>query len=416
MPHQEKALDFMAQREQGPVPQQYQLWTKVGTEHGGTWCHHKIAVIKSRILPKETGGGILADEMGMGKTLCTLALITNTLADADAWRCDHVAHLDDEIPPDKSLPRATLVVVPTPLLLSTWLAEINEHIKLTLKTLVYHGDRRSLKPQDLAEQDIVLTTYRTLVSDGRNDSNIIQDIAWYRIVLDEAHFIRNQSTFMHKRVAELQAKFRWCLTGTPVQNNSDDIGALFAFLRIFPFDRLGTFRRYVTNLWHESGSRKLEGQQNLATLLDSICLRRTKGLLNLTDIEEHIQFVQLSEAERFQYDQTKEDMKRAMHNIVDDYDDGNRFGMFQAQLQLRLLCNHGTFQHRFHWMRSRGLTEANKRDLREDLLSLSGRNGDTFCSSCHTVILSSGLDNAYELPNPCNHILCSYCQAGNGTE
>ncbi|KAK5072443.1 hypothetical protein LTR51_005079 [Lithohypha guttulata] len=416
LPHQEKALDFMIQRETGPIPPQYQQWTEVTGQDGSTWYQHKIAGLKSRTLPKETGGGVLADDMGMGKTLSLLALIVKSSEEAYSWSTDDTTRLDNEISSDKVLSPATLVVVPTPLLLNTWLAETRHHLRISLRTRIYHGNRQSIKIQDLTDCDLVLTTYQTLVSDTRKGSSLLQDVAWYRLVLDEAHIIRNQSTFFHKRVTQLQARYRWCLTGTPIQNSLDDIGALFTFLRIYPFDRLSTFRKCVTELWQSGGSRKVQAKQNLVQLIDSLCLRRLKDLLNLNYIEEQIRHVELSEDERMQYTHTKEDMKRAMHNNVDDYDTDNRFGMFQAQLQLRLLCNHGTFQHRFHWARARTLADCDCLIIQEDASALVGRNGDVMCSACFTTILSSDLESAYQFQRSCSHVLCTDCQLGNSVD
>lgn len=123
LPHQEKGLDFMIQREKGPVPAKYQIWREVTLE-GDTWFHHDVADIKSKILPLETGGGIIADEMSMGKTFSMVALIVRTLEDADVWASDTETHIDEGIAPTKRLSRATLVVVPTPLLLKTWIDEV----------------------------------------------------------------------------------------------------------------------------------------------------------------------------------------------------------------------------------------------------------------------------------------------------
>jgi len=225
----------MIQREQGPVPAEYQMWRE-NTVEQDTWFHHAVADIKSKALSLETGGGIIADEMGMGKTFSMIALIVQTLQEARTWGLDTQTYIDDGIPPTKRLSRATLVVVPTPLLLKTWIDEIKHRLHVNLQTIVYHGNGRPQYVDAVANHDVVLTTYHTLLADhNRNEKDknwqtIIREIAWYRIVLDEAHFIRSPTTYLHKRVAELDAKFRWCLTGTPIQNRLDDIGALFAFL------------------------------------------------------------------------------------------------------------------------------------------------------------------------------------------
>lgn len=405
--HQGKALDFMMQREIGPVPDGFELWEAV-TQESETWYHHKVTGIKSRSLPSEVGGGILADEMGMGKTFCVLALVVETLSAALSWSNDTGVHLAEGISPTKTLSRATLVVVPSPLLLSTWQIEINDRLDVPLKVLTYHGNDRPCDPKVVANHDIVLTTYHTLIADHNRQRSTANEVAWYRVVLDEAHFIRRMTTSLHKRVAELDGKFRWCLTGTPIQNTLDDLGSLFAFIRIFPFDRLGVFRRFISVPFKEGGSIRADGQHALAKLFDAMCIRRTKEHLNLAGSSEIIRLVSLSPAERAQYNKTNNDMNRALRNLAGDYESRNKFSLFHAQLQLRLLCNHGTFQRQFHWARSR-----NSREAREYVLTAAGSDGEVLCSGCTQMVPGILSSQALGLCSPCAHVLCLECRTGS---
>ncbi len=63
------------------------------------------------------------------------------------------------------------------------------------------------------------------------------DICWKRVVLDEAHNIRNRSTSKFRAATALKADCRWCLTGTPLVNSPEDIQALFQFLKLPPLDK-----------------------------------------------------------------------------------------------------------------------------------------------------------------------------------
>lgn len=408
--HQEKALDFMIQRETGPIPNGFELWETV-VQESETWYCHKVTGIKSRSLPAEVGGGILADEMGMGKTFCVLALVVRTLGDALSWPNDAEVHLSEGIPPTKTLSRATLVVVPSPLLLETWQSEITDRLDVPLKVLVHHGNERPCDPKVMANHDIVLTTYHTLIADYNRKKPTATEVAWYRIVLDEAHFIRRMTTSLHKRVAELDGKFRWCLTGTPIQNTLDDLGSLFAFIRIFPFDRLGVFRKYISVPFKEGGSARADGQRALAKLFDAMCVRRTKEYLNLAASTETIHLVSLSPGERTQYNKTKSNMDRALRNLAGDYGSRNKFSLFHAQLQLRLLCNHGTFQRQFHWTRSR-----TSRDAREYVLTAAGGDGEVLCSVCTQMVPGILSNRALDLSHSCEHVLCSECRTSTSDE
>lgn len=100
----------MMQREAGPVPPEFSLWRSVES-NGRQYFRHVITRTESSSPPMETGGGILADEMGMGKSLSILSLLARTLGSARDWvdeldlppLCDRILKLQRS--------RAILVVV-----------------------------------------------------------------------------------------------------------------------------------------------------------------------------------------------------------------------------------------------------------------------------------------------------------------
>ena len=136
----------------------------------------------------------------------------------------------------------TLVVCPTSVL-ANWQAQLAEHVPDgALRVLTWHsGGRSSLGA--LAAADVVLTTYGTLASDyaswasggggaaGGAAGNKRKDIAsmyslqWHRIVLDEAHYIKNRNAQQCKAVLALNGVRRWALTGTPMPNKADEVCA-----------------------------------------------------------------------------------------------------------------------------------------------------------------------------------------------
>lgn len=67
---------------------------------------------------------------------------------------------------------------------------------------------------------------------------LLFNIRWERIILDEAHQIRNHKSQTALAVCELRAKYRWALTGTPIHNKELDLYALLKFIRCSPFDDL----------------------------------------------------------------------------------------------------------------------------------------------------------------------------------
>jgi SNF2 family DNA or RNA helicase len=125
----------------------------------------------------------------------------------------------------------TLIICP----LSTvhnWEEQFETHVKKdTCRVYVYHGGQRVSDPAFLAKHDVVVTTYNLLGSEyskeckGRDTENglsrspsVLQQIDWFRVVLDEAHIIKDTNTVQSKAACALTAERRWCLSGTPIQN------------------------------------------------------------------------------------------------------------------------------------------------------------------------------------------------------
>jgi len=98
---------------------------------------------------------------------------------------------------------------------------------------MYHGEWTRDK-KELLKYDLVLTSYSILGTEFEQDSPVNQ-IEWFRVILDEAHVIKNSTARQTKAVIALNAQRRWVVTGTPIQNSSVDLYPLMAFLRFQPF-------------------------------------------------------------------------------------------------------------------------------------------------------------------------------------
>jgi SWI/SNF-related matrix-associated actin-dependent regulator of chromatin subfamily A3 len=241
----------------------------------------------------------------------------------------------------------------------------------------------------------------------RTSKSPLSSISWFRIVLDEAHIIRRKATTLFKTVSLLHGKYRWCLSGTPIQNRLDDVGALFCFIGVAPFDRVAAFRKYIICPFEEQHERRTLAIERLRLLFDSLCLRRIREDVedSLPSQIETVKYLEFSEKERRQYEQTKKAMTRAIKQRVGSYDRKQDFGVFQAQMHLRLLCNHGTFQDPFSWTRQRNMAVE-----RETALELLGNSGEVVCSSCTQSLPVMGFGTTYRSWNGhCRHVVCNDC-------
>ncbi|KAF9099278.1 DNA repair protein rad16 [Mortierella sp. GBA35] len=167
-------------------------------------------------------GGILADEMGMGKTIQMISLL---LAEPG---------------------KPNLIVAPTVAIVQ-WRNEIMEHAP-SLKVLIFHGSNRTESMSELMSQDVVLTTYSIIESGYRKqkygvkkkdmtvkEDSLLHRIRWHRVVLDEAHNIKERSCNTARSAFALESDRKWSLSGTPMQNRVGELYSLIRFMQADPF-------------------------------------------------------------------------------------------------------------------------------------------------------------------------------------
>jgi SNF2 family DNA or RNA helicase len=132
-------------------------------------------------------------------------------------------------------------------------------------------------------------------------------VHWFRVVLDEAHIIKDHNTAQSKSACLLTADRRWCLTGTPIQNRLDDLFSLIKFLRIPPFNNKAAWNSYISKPVKFSSNSI--GVHRLQTLMKTITLRRTKQtkingkpILSLPARKDEVRNLKLSAKEQSMYD------------------------------------------------------------------------------------------------------------------
>ena len=170
------------------------------------------------------------------------------------------------------------------------------------------------------------------------------------------------------------------IQGTTIQNRLEDLGSLVRFLRVVPFDSNATFRTHISEpLLTEAKA----GDRNLRLLLKSMCLRRTRVLLDLPNAEDQTIILSLSMEERKFYSQVLEDTKRNIDDCISSRSITKTYnGIFQAILRLRLLCNNGTQQF-----------SNSGSGFAEDEYVEGGRPACMFCS-CEIIVLDSQIDDS----------------------
>ncbi|KAJ5899361.1 hypothetical protein N7495_004105 [Penicillium taxi] len=270
LPHQVDGVQWMSDKETGPR--------------------------KKGILPK---GGILADDMGLGKTVQAISLMLKnpkTENDEHSDKTEPASNKDDaknngaknDDEPAVRVSKTTLVIAPLALI-KQWEAEIADKVEKThaLRVCLYHGTNRAKAAASLDSYDVVITTYGTLTSEhgavatAKKNKSGIFSMYWYRIILDEAHTIKNRNAKATQAACALNAKYRWCLTGTPLQNNLDELQSLIKFLRIKPYDDLAAWREQISKpIANGKGGLAI---QRLQIYLKAFMKRRTKDILKLNN-------------------------------------------------------------------------------------------------------------------------------------
>ncbi|EIM22768.1 hypothetical protein WALSEDRAFT_44505 [Wallemia mellicola CBS 633.66] len=201
----------------------------------------------------------------------------------------------------KALSDSTLIVVPMSLL-GQWRDEIERcSVKGTIRTIMYYGDNRGNLEKQLKmrarEEDkdgnvidysnainIVITSYGVLISEYQAFSKhsdepvsipTVFDFYWHRVVLDEAHHIKNRSTLNAKAAFEIAAYRRWALTGTPIVNRLEDLYSLLKYLKVEPWSDFTFFKSFVTAPFANQDPKAIELIQ---VIMSSCLLRREKNM------------------------------------------------------------------------------------------------------------------------------------------
>ncbi|KAH8912582.1 hypothetical protein BR93DRAFT_942437 [Coniochaeta sp. PMI_546] len=469
--HQKQALWFMLHREQGddsPVGGSQDIinssWQRKRGVNGQDLYYNVITGQTQREAPPPTRGGILADMMGLGKTLSILSLVTSTRDIAAEFetlppvqpetqekkQSNH--HRSFELPKAQQHPltrlshngKGTLLICPLSTI-ANWEEQMKQHIRPgSISYHIYHGQNRVRNPDLLSKFDLVVTTYGSVASEcssrfsGKKGPFPLEEIGWFRIVLDEAHMIREQNTLQFRAVCRLQANRRWAVTGTPVQNRLDDLAALLAFLRLKPFDDKSKFIQHIVTPFKNADP---EIVPKLRVLVDTITLRRQKDKIDLPPRTDELIRLDFTNEEKRIYDmfaQNAQDRVQVLTGSGQDKILGGKtyIHILQSILRLRLICAHGKeLLSPEDLSLLQGMTADDAIDLDSDeddqkpaleehkayeLLDLMRETNNDNCIKCNRKLGikddnesdSEGKDDILGYMTPCFHAYCPRCIDG----
>ncbi|ODV85450.1 hypothetical protein CANARDRAFT_198460 [[Candida] arabinofermentans NRRL YB-2248] len=377
-------------------------------------------------------GGILADDMGLGKTIQAISIMVANQSEDD--KC-----------------KANLVVAPVSLL-TQWAQEIDTKVKAKTKFTyyIYHQQNKAKSFKELSKYNVILISYNTLTSEMKkhfalalselkNNAKLPEggggesyqspfftsDANFYRIILDEAQMIKNKLTQASKSVALLKSTYRWCLSGTPMQNSINELYPLLRFLRIRPYNDDERFKNAITAQLSTRGGEN-RALRKVQAILTAILLRRTKNsmidgkpILELPD--KHIVFdhVVMHDAEKRFYEALESSSKMKADKIlnaekIEGAGRGDYSSILTLLLRMRQACDHRylvdigedkvrefkneTVKDGFH-SAVKFSDETKRRIIRE-------RKDGFTCQNCYDMI---SVDSNVVLLSSCGHAICKDC-------
>ncbi|WP_142830378.1 DEAD/DEAH box helicase [Planococcus soli] len=252
-------------------------------------------------------GGILADDMGLGKTLQSIAFIVSVL------------------PNIRKLQKPVLVVAPSSLVYN-WLNEL-EKFAPSVKAAIIDGNKtqRAASIQKTQGLDVVITSYPSL----RMDQVLYRNHSFHSLFLDEAQAFKNPVTQTAKAVKDIQADYRFALTGTPIENSLDELWSIFNVV----FPELLPNRRLFSEMRRDSIKKRVR----------PFILRRIKAdvLTELPDKVETMHFSELQKEQKKLYAAYLAELKQdALKHLNKDSFQKNRIRILAGLTRLRQLCCH----------------------------------------------------------------------------
>lgn len=303
-------LSSFEEIEDTEIPVQFKGKLRPYQKAGYNWFH---------FLRKYNFGGCLADDMGLGKTVQTLALLQKIKEENQ----------------DVQVASTSLIIMPTSLIYN-WQNEAGKFAP-DLKILIHTGTTRSKDISRFLDYDVVLTTYGVT----RVDIDLLVQLQFNYIILDESQNIKNPASKAYKAVRQLKAKHRLILSGTPVENTVNDLWTQMSFINPGLLGNqtffLNDFVNPIEKKKDEEKSRKLQA------LIKPFVLRRTKKQVagELPEKTEQLFYCRMSEEQAEYYENVKSEYRNA---LLEALEDGTyvktQIQVLQGLTKLRQIANH----------------------------------------------------------------------------
>lgn len=262
-------------------------------------------------------GGILADDMGLGKTAQTLAYLL----------LQKQAQLLEKTP--------ALIICPTSLVYN-WQLECQKFTP-DLKVLVLHGAERQQYFNQLMDYDVIISSYPLLV----RDEEILTQHHYHVMILDEAHYIKNPNTKMAQSARKINAKHRFCLTGTPMENNLSELWSLFHFMMPAFLGHYKDFNKNYRHPIEKENDQTLK--MKLINRVKPFILRRLKTEVakELPEKTTTMIHIDMDTAQEKVYEAVRLTMQENIRKIIAEKGfNRSHIHILEALLKLRQICCH----------------------------------------------------------------------------
>ena len=276
--------------------------------------YQKEGVFWMHFLRKYGFGGILADEMGLGKTIQALTLLS-------------------------MIPDKTHIVICPKTLIYNWESEVKKYFP-DLKVLIISGDieKRKRLIKKCPEYNIVITSYSMLQKDYKD--YVLNNIKFGYSILDEAHYVKNMKTLSAKAVRLINSENIILLTGTPLENNLDELYSTFDL--IMP-GYLGSKLEFNREFISKIERNNMIALEILQAKIKPFILRRVKKqvLKELPDKQEQVVFSEMTNKQVAIYSEVLERVKNDVNQLIEKQGfNRSRIQVLSALLKLRQICNH----------------------------------------------------------------------------